>query len=119
MDILVASVSIVLRRLAYIAKWNGCGDFLFGTQLLGFIFHVPFLLLDWFLFFWVLFAFLLVIPLLQCLPSQGLTTDDCAICWEDRLLPATMLICGHSFHSMCIQDWFLRSHTCPLCRSEL
>lgn len=119
MDVLVAGVSILLRRLAHVAKWNGCGDLLFGAQLIGFIFCVPFLPFDWFLFFWVPFALMLVLPLLQCLPSQGRTTDDCAICWEDRLLPATMLVCRHIFHTMCIQDWFLRSQTCPLCRSEL
>jgi hypothetical protein len=119
MDVIVASISIVLRRIAYIAKWNACGDIIFGVQLLGFISQVPFLVLDWLVFFWMLFALMLVLPLLQCIPRHGLATDDCSICWEDRLLPATMLICRHMFHTMCIQAWFLRSQTCPLCRSEL
>lgn len=48
--------------------------------------------------------------------------DPCACCreeidssWPDytrTILP----ICGHVFHTACIAQWLIQSHTCPLCR---
>lgn len=45
---------------------------------------------------------------------------ECSICYNK--IPSkknTILSCGHEFHSKCIEDWFERSSSCPLCREEI
>ncbi|KAG6505884.1 hypothetical protein ZIOFF_031194 [Zingiber officinale] len=46
---------------------------------------------------------------------------SCAICIDD--FEATSLLsvtpCGHSFHSACLDEWLVRSNSCPLCRFSL
>ena len=37
---------------------------------------------------------------------------------DESLLSAT-LICGHAFHTACLQGWFGRSRSCPTCRAKL
>ncbi|XP_003741161.1 RING finger protein 141 [Galendromus occidentalis] len=50
--------------------------------------------------------------------SSDPSTDDdlCCVCL-DRL-PQVSLPCAHSFCPNCIQEWQLRSNSCPLCREE-
>ncbi|POO00303.1 43kDa postsynaptic protein [Trema orientale] len=44
--------------------------------------------------------------------------DDCMICLEKVLL-GSLLPCSHMFHTDCLFKWLGRSHSCPVCRSEL
>ena len=42
----------------------------------------------------------------------------CCICLQDTSMidSESLLICGHSFHTTCLQTWRLSNDTCPLCR---
>jgi hypothetical protein len=46
----------------------------------------------------------------------------CAIC-QDSILsldPCRLLqVCGHSFHQLCIDQWFQRNVRCPVCRHDI
>ncbi|XP_050415748.1 uncharacterized protein LOC126829704 [Patella vulgata] len=43
--------------------------------------------------------------------------DPCAICHDDlSLQPVRILECKHSFHELCIRQWFNEQTTCPNCR---
>lgn len=60
------------------------------------------------------------IGLIQHLPTRefdGLKKGECVICMME-LLPGEevrYLPCMHTYHAMCIDDWLLRSLTCPTC----
>ena len=48
--------------------------------------------------------------------------EQCMVCLCDfeegdelRLMP----VCGHAFHSKCVDPWLQQSHTCPTCRRDL
>lgn len=55
---------------------------------------------------------------------------ECPICYElmpqfdtflDRLTNFELiriLNCGHSFHSLCINNWLKNAKTCPICRAK-
>lgn len=45
---------------------------------------------------------------------------QCAICLSDITSGqnVTTLSCDHAFHAGCIQRWFRRNVTCPMCRAE-
>lgn len=48
--------------------------------------------------------------------------DECAICLEDfqvGQLCQVFPVCGHIFHSECIDHWLERKLTCPICRNCL
>ena len=53
--------------------------------------------------------------------EEGCGHDQCSICMvqfeEDE--EATYLPCEHHFHFSCIEEWFSRQNTCPICRSEM
>ena len=57
-------------------------------------------------------------------PSNDYHASDdtvCAICMDDSFdvesdNKATTLICGHRFHTECIQPWMRHKGTCPFCR---
>ncbi|KAK6173520.1 hypothetical protein SNE40_016953 [Patella caerulea] len=53
-------------------------------------------------------------------PELELFTEDedpCAICHDDlSLQPVRILECKHSFHELCIRQWFNEQTTCPNCR---
>ena len=56
---------------------------------------------------------------LEITPYEG---DDvqCSICLNNITTgqDVTSLSCEHTFHSQCIQRWFRRNATCPVCRAE-
>lgn len=41
---------------------------------------------------------------------------DCSICLDNISNGAHHLVCGHIFHSKCIQNWVRYHKTCPMCR---
>lgn len=43
-------------------------------------------------------------------------TEECSICVDDLNTRITRLPCSHVFHSKCIDKWFIRNSSCPLCR---
>jgi E3 ubiquitin-protein ligase ATL6/9/15/31/42/55 len=46
-------------------------------------------------------------------------TPKCAICTEELKEDSTAIACGHVFHIRCIDEWFAKKMTCPVCRSDL
>ena len=47
------------------------------------------------------------------------TKKYCSICLVDNLdLNFKKLKCGHEFHEPCIELWFKKKKTCPICRSK-
>ena len=52
-----------------------------------------------------------------------LLKKECQICLIEYSQNLTQLMCGHIFHSHCIEEWFGyqsnlgRNKTCPTCRS--
>ncbi|KAJ4820705.1 RING-H2 finger protein ATL2 [Rhynchospora pubera] len=51
--------------------------------------------------------------------TDGEAKKECAVCITEfvdgqigRLLPA----CGHKFHRECVDTWFMKHSTCPICR---
>ncbi|MDA7839106.1 hypothetical protein N9A45_02110 [bacterium] len=50
--------------------------------------------------------------------ETGPEDDICSICHSSLLAGTEMLACSHTFHSMCLHQWFRHgSATCPLCRA--
>lgn len=37
---------------------------------------------------------------------------------DDSIVPL-LLHCGHSFHRICLEEWFRYKTVCPLCKTEL
>lgn len=44
---------------------------------------------------------------------------DCSICLNNISNGAHSLMCGHIFHSSCIQQWSTYHKTCPMCRASI
>ena len=46
---------------------------------------------------------------------------ECPICFErfDEENPAARYWCGHAYHALCAESWFLRSLLCPTCDREI
>ncbi|CAD6221377.1 GSCOCG00005173001-RA-CDS [Cotesia congregata] len=60
------------------------------------------------------------IGLIQHLPSReydGAKKGECVICMMELTIGEAVryLPCMHTYHAMCIDDWLLRSLTCPSC----
>lgn len=43
---------------------------------------------------------------------------ECSICLDTLRCNMKQLECGHTFHKVCIDMWFSRNATCPLCRNR-
>lgn len=44
---------------------------------------------------------------------------SCSVCLENIYFNEKKLSCGHSFHSKCINKWFLiKKNECPYCRTQ-
>ena len=44
--------------------------------------------------------------------------DECSICLDCENKDI-ITICGHTFHSKCLNQWKIREVTCPICRAYL
>tara|TARA_B100001063_G_scaffold211705_1_gene210196 strand:+ start:435 stop:869 length:435 start_codon:yes stop_codon:yes gene_type:complete len=42
----------------------------------------------------------------------------CCICLDESEENIKTLLCGHKYHKECIEKWFTKEETCPLCRDE-
>jgi hypothetical protein len=54
-------------------------------------------------------------------PHQDFITESsCCICFRDYYdgVMMQMLPCDHIIHFNCFQDWYHKSPTCPLCRTD-
>lgn len=47
--------------------------------------------------------------------------DVCPICFDDLTENGIISLekCNHKYHNKCIDEWFLRSDTCPVCRENV
>ena len=58
-------------------------------------------------------------------PAPRIATEtmpkECAVCFESikRLQTYRQLECSHYFHKQCIDQWFQRKLSCPMCRQSL
>jgi hypothetical protein len=48
-----------------------------------------------------------------------ITETSCCICFEDYFpgMIMHMLPCNHILHNICLQAWYNKSQTCPMCRA--
>lgn len=49
------------------------------------------------------------------------TTEECPICLDNYEVDEKLsqLVCNHYFHKKCIDEWFTKNRSCPLCRLYL
>ncbi len=47
--------------------------------------------------------------------------ETCSICLEDCEIGTKSTVCGHFFHTKCLNEWKsnIHGHTCPVCRTEI
>lgn len=57
--------------------------------------------------------------------TLGVHRDEaqiCAICHqsiETSSVSQTIVVCGHSFHPVCVERWLVRNNSCPVCRAHV
>ena len=51
--------------------------------------------------------------------SVGQGETVCSVCLEQFDTQAVQLPCHHFFHKDCIEEWFLKQHSCPNCRNTV
>jgi Ring finger domain len=53
--------------------------------------------------------------------DENVTCQECLVCMAPYSKGDTVvsLSCGHSYHSNCIHEWFLRQCHCPYCRHDV
>jgi NACalpha-BTF3-like transcription factor len=44
--------------------------------------------------------------------------ENCSICFENLIDNYCQLNCSHYFHTQCINKWFEKKNSCPLCREN-
>lgn len=54
----------------------------------------------------------------QLPPPAGLVQEMCTICLGEVDEDSVQLPCNHVFHRSCLEQWFERRNTCPVCRVE-
>lgn len=61
-----------------------------------------------------------------CIPTPHCTFPllplrTCCVCLDDvrKGDHCSLLPCCHCFHSKCIEQWLLRSNSCPVCRTTV
>ena len=54
----------------------------------------------------------------QLPPPAGLVQEMCTICLGEADEDSVQLPCNHVFHRSCLERWFQRRNTCPVCRVE-
>ena len=48
------------------------------------------------------------------------SSERCSICYsENAQEPSIQLSCNHTFHRSCLETWFSRSNSCPICRRPI
>lgn len=45
------------------------------------------------------------------------TNEDCCICYDKSQDSFYKLECNHFFHKSCIDKWFKKNMSCPMCRN--
>ncbi len=45
--------------------------------------------------------------------------NTCSICLENITKGKKKIECNHEFHLKCIDEWLIKSNTCPLCRTPI
>ena len=45
--------------------------------------------------------------------------NTCPICLEDLTSDTLSLVCSHTFHKQCVEQWTETESTCPVCRAQL
>lgn len=50
--------------------------------------------------------------------SEVETDAQCPICYE-KIGEGVQLKCKHAYHSDCIDTWFMKKTTCPMCRYDI
>jgi len=61
----------------------------------------------------------ILLPVTTIFPAttEQLVNECCIICLDDNSTSGlSMLICGHTFHTLCIAKWLEREPSCPICR---
>jgi|SouAtlMetagenome_1021521.scaffolds.fasta_scaffold02101_2 hypothetical protein len=43
----------------------------------------------------------------------------CAVCLQECTQNVEITVCNHTFHKLCLQDWFRYKTTCPLCKTNI
>ena len=59
---------------------------------------------------------------LQLASTDNAAADCCSICQleiENHQILRNINVCGHIFHSGCLDNWFEKSTTCPICRASI
>ncbi|XP_021894663.1 RING-H2 finger protein ATL73-like [Carica papaya] len=54
--------------------------------------------------------------------ATTVSCSGCVVCLEEfgeKEICAVLPVCRHVYHPDCLQQWFLRQSTCPLCRRSL
>ena len=54
--------------------------------------------------------------------DNAAAADCCSICQleiENHQILRNINVCGHIFHSGCLDNWFEKSTTCPICRASI
>jgi len=58
--------------------------------------------------------------------SQALPSEECVICLNELSheeepddQPTVALVCGHIFHTRCINEWLEKDGRCPVCRHRI
>jgi len=57
----------------------------------------------------------------QYIVEKKLIGYECLICLEeyDEGQTLTVIKCGHLYHTPCLNSWFIKKKTCPLCDEQL
>ena len=60
-------------------------------------------------------------PNLTTIEFNEVTEKECAVCLEEfkDTEKISKLDCDHSYHDDCIQEWFQKDRSCPLCRYQV
>ena len=53
-------------------------------------------------------------PIMKCIEKT-----ECIICFEDKIKLCRELNCNHIFCYECIDKWFLKSNSCPVCKKNI